>query len=151
MIRSFIADMPPWYLPSFDLRTEYHYFVQELRHRYQQSSATNNTWIIKPAIGTRSIGHYILSDSHDSMTKKSLDSMLIEAAFAAPMLQYSSIWREIVQQQVKKTKLSFDRVINIPSNDRVAQLLVMKPLLIHGLKFDLRVYAFRSILCAIRR
>mmetsp|Transcript_24841 Transcript_24841/g.49648 ORF Transcript_24841/g.49648 Transcript_24841/m.49648 type:complete len:524 (-) Transcript_24841:84-1655(-) len=111
------ACAPPWWLPCFDLSTEFHLFAQEHNRRCRalNSFGTEDAaaatlspcehrkvaWILKPAIGTHGIGH-VLVDS------------LWEAA-------------QVVREETSRQQASGGGG-NRPC-DRVAQLLVMSPLL----------------------
>lgn len=55
---------PSWWNPSFDLDTHLPVFVGEYlrRKRNGESAKGGNVWIVKPSLGTRSIGH-VVSDS----------------------------------------------------------------------------------------
>lgn len=52
------SSSPDWWLPCFDLSTEFHLFAQEFQQR--SSSGADNIWIVKPAIGTHGVGHKIV-------------------------------------------------------------------------------------------
>jgi len=104
---------PSWWLPCFDLSTEFHLLSVEFKRR--SKFGLSNNWIIKPARGTRGLGHSIVND----------DEGLRGIANASPLLK------------------CFDNPnseTNKAVNDRIAQLLVDKPLLVNGYKFDLRVF-----------
>lgn len=104
---------PKWWLPCYDLSTEFHFLSVEYKRR--EKYGLSNKWIIKPAQGTRGLGHIIVDDK----------AGLIGIANAAPLLK------------------SFDNPnseTNNTTTDRIAQLLVEKPLLVNGYKFDLRVF-----------
>ena len=65
---------PAWWNPSYDLETHFPIFVGEFirRRRLQQDGETGcsggNVWIVKPAQGTRSMGH-IVTDSLVRITR----------------------------------------------------------------------------------
>ena len=72
----------------------------------------SNKWIVKPSHGTRGQGHFIVNENDG----------LLNIVKSAPLLKC----------------LNNDNSNNVI--DRVAQLLVEKPLLVNGYKFDLRVF-----------
>jgi hypothetical protein len=167
---------PKWWLPCFDLTTEFHFFAEEYRFNamvledgntdftpddgaygysnpQEVSPATtaessdvkpdmkiggdvqnnqfyqakrfvdkiSNSWIVKPATGTRGQGHTVINEPGE------LGLQMV--ACAAPML----------------TDLQMlGRVPRAIRNDFVAQKFVANPLLVRSKKFDLR------IMCAIR-
>ena len=95
---------PSWWLPCFDLSTEFNFFMKEVHWR--GSLELPNHWILKPAQGTRGIGHLVIvSRKPEDILKDCAESVLSDA-----------------------------------STDRVAQLIVERPLLLEGRKFDLRLF-----------
>lgn len=110
---------PRWWLPCFDLSTEFHHF----RHEYLQRSEldVNNFWIVKPCIGTQARGHRIFS----------IESGLEEIA------QY--VTRLHIEQDADDPR---GFVIKTDKVDSIAQLLVTSPLCVLGRKFDIRAYVF---------
>eukprot|EP01039_Chlorochromonas_danica_P008757 gene8756-9656_t len=126
---------PEWWHPYFDLRTEFHLFAQE--HRRRQETGAENRWIIKPAQGTRALGHRVIADAgieglrHAAAVTPLLSDDLLQALVGArsteDLAKIAKIKREIVP---------FD------GSDRIAQLFVENPLLIGGRKFDMRYIVF---------
>ena len=104
---------PSWWLPCYDLSTEFH--LLSLEYKRRQKFGLSNKWIKKPAQGTRGLGHSINDDTEG----------LRGIANAAPLL---------------KSFDNPDSESTITITDRIAQLLVEKPLLVNGYKFDLRVF-----------
>jgi hypothetical protein len=51
---------PNWWLPCFDLSTEFHLFAEE--HSRRTDQGLSNRWILKPAVGTRGMGHRIIEE-----------------------------------------------------------------------------------------
>lgn len=149
---------PIWWQPAFDLSTEFHYFAEYVNdviaRNYQisdENSKVCNNWILKPSIGTRAKGHYILlnpafrrkcdSSTSDLITPDD-DSrvMLLEAACVCPkLLLNTSVIASIGDDVSKTVKSPVDNML-LTKIDRVAQLLVDKPLCVRRLKFDIRVY-----------
>lgn len=103
---------PTWWLPCYDISTEFHLLSIEYQRRKKFNFS--NKWIIKPSQGTRGKGHVVVNGSDG----------LLYIAKSTPLLK------------------CFDDNDCNSSNvvDRVAQLLVEKPLLVNGYKFDLRVF-----------
>ena len=95
---------PSWWLPCFDLSTEFNFFTKEVYRR--AGLELPNHWIVKPAQGTRSIGHVVIVS-----------------------IKPEDILRDSAEPVLKDT-----------STDRVAQLVVERPLLLNGRKFDLRLF-----------
>ena len=89
-------EAPAWWLPAFDLATEFHLFRARCDDDADSEGAA---WIVKPAQGTHARGHAIVRSA-----------------------------REVALLAARN------------DCDRVAQRLVTRPLLVHGRKFDLRVY-----------
>ena len=52
------ASAPFWWLPCFDMATEFHLFAAE--HSRRTTMGEDNVWIVKPAVGTRGAGHHIV-------------------------------------------------------------------------------------------
>lgn len=130
---------PRWWQPAFDLSTEFHLFVAEVKRRHELIEedgleAVTNHWILKPAQGTRAIGHHILQYQPENV-----ESMLREAALTSPLLSLddSSLLRQILQENSQITE---PLQVNTAVKDCVAQLLIDRPLLVRGLKFDLRTF-----------
>lgn len=126
---------PAWWHPYFDLRTEFHLFFAEHRRRHQLQ--LQNRWIIKPAQGTRALGHQIIADP-------GVDG-LHHAAVATPLLP-----GEVLQAMIgAKDEKQLHSVIGtshdltpFDGSDRIAQLFVERPLLIGNRKFDMRYFVF---------
>lgn len=128
---AYTTKAPYWWLPCFDLSTEFHFFSSMYRLRFERGLC--NDWIIKPATGTRAIGHKIIisnTEPSNSVFKPQgiVELNLCELAAAAPMLEEEASEFGVRYSAVRR--------------DTVAQLLVHKPLLVRGVKFDLRVFAF---------
>lgn len=123
---------PSWWLSCYDLTTEYHLFSYEIEQRNKRKHS--NHWIIKPAQGTRAIGHHILLEHENT------DLMLFEAG----MFAYSSILdlHHLSQEKYPEFSTIQKKYSNVQSCDRVAQLLIHDPLLVRKLKFDLRTFVF---------
>jgi hypothetical protein len=66
---------PAWWNPYYDLSTEFHLFAADYKRR--QRDNLPNRWIIKPAQGTRGLGHRIVDSTSDG---------LVQAAMVAPIL-----------------------------------------------------------------
>lgn len=128
---------PQWWLPCFDLSTEFHLFAAEYRKRatatganiadssvLPDSGSETNCWIIKPARGTRGIGHLIVTSSDEAG--------LQQIAQSCPMLQLEYEEGRIVGINAFRQR----------PMDRIAQLLVTRPLLVKKRKFDLRLFVF---------
>ena len=130
---------PDWWLPCYDLSTEFHLFAEEHHRRSSNNTTTTdhclpNRWIIKPAQGTRGMGHNIVSDP----TTRGLQQV---AAFA-PMISDDKLLRlaKTTSSQTLFDTLHVDLILSYDQTDRVAQLLVEQPLLIRNRKFDLRYF-----------
>lgn len=152
---------PKWWLPCYDLTTEFHYFADEILRRSMDPNALN-TWILKPARGTHAFGHYILKDRrpvataepaielegaphtltpHSTfkahfLTNSTARAMLHEASQIVALLPTASLPPVAETYALPATNLSAQVRF---SKDRVGQLLVRNPLLVKGLKFDVRV------------
>mmetsp|Transcript_40972 Transcript_40972/g.41843 ORF Transcript_40972/g.41843 Transcript_40972/m.41843 type:complete len:542 (-) Transcript_40972:78-1703(-) len=141
--------LPDWWLPCFDLSTEFHFFCEE----YFQRAKTNrsNSWVLKPATGTRGKHHiFIPQESSHLITTNTF--------FEMETNQLTDTWHDSPSNHVKTTHirshlssiashcpvLSVDRMIlhatQQYAGDRVAQLVVEDPLLVNGYKFDLRLF-----------
>ncbi len=123
---------PSWWLPCYDLSTEFHTFAEEYDSR--MTNHLPNRWIIKPAQGARGIGHKVIF-SQDA-------AGLQQAAASAPLFQndllnlVAGCSEGVNTTRIHPDTLPFDGV------DRIAQLLVHRPLLVRGRKFDIRVFVF---------
>ena len=111
------GDTPPsWWLPCFDMSTEFHLFYEEYIRR--TSAREDNWWILKPSQGGRGQGHKIAFSVSDP------DNCPIQevASFCNPFGANNE-------------------------NDKVAQLLVQRPVLARGRKFDLRLFVVVRSFC----
>lgn len=139
---------PEWWLPCFDLTTEFHLFIKEIFAR--EYGERNNNWIIKPANGSRGLGHYIAysSSSIDSNAQDTSVEMFDDFHCSSEILESPRViaaWEMISRicnyisflPEIKSSDAS--RTIN---KDFVAQLIVPKPLTVYNRKFDLRVFVF---------
>ena len=112
---------PCWWLPCFDLATEFHYFRQDYLQRLARED--ENVWIVKPCTGTQARGHRIFcGDGIEGLEE---------------------LARHVPRLSIEK---SFDQnpgfVINSVKVDSIAQLFVTSPLCVSGRKFDIRVFVF---------
>lgn len=123
---------PKWWLPCFDLSTEFHLFAEEYKARVADGSP--NRWIIKPAQGTRGLGHQIVS-SQDMVG-------LQQAAAFTPLLSNELLYQTAGCTNGRNTDRIHPETLPLDGVDRVAQLLVDKPLLVQGRKFDVRTFVF---------
>ena len=104
---------PFWWLPCYDMSTEFHLFAQEYENlRIAEAMSTDtvyrNSWILKPAKLAQGKGHRVFSSRQSSL--KDIATFVYE---------------EELEEGGK--------------GDRVAQQLVSKPALIRGRKMDLRL------------
>lgn len=123
---------PKWWLPCFDLSTEFHMFAEE--HHARQKASMVNRWIIKPAQGTRGLGHQIVCS--EDLTG------LQQAAAFAPMLTNDLLYLTAGCSHGRNTERIHPETLTLDGVDRVAQLMVDKPLLVQGRKFDIRTFVF---------
>jgi hypothetical protein len=161
---------PSWWLPCYDLSTEFHLFAAEYERR--RGSGEDNCWIVKPSQGTRAQGHTVVTST---MT-------LADVAAAAPQLpkpllsklQAACRTRRSLMNATVDKSTSGEGTNDKDENDgdnagnnagdnagdndndndgdddgssdgqgeKVAQLFVRHPLLALGKKFDVRVYVF---------
>ncbi len=159
--------LPDWWLPCYDLSTEFHLFAKEFQERckyneeislqplaYEGEIKKNksNHWFVKPCGGTRALGHRILTHEHGNFN--SLEG-LHHASVLAPMLSSQQL-AILLNEETKYSKLEgrddeedyntmMSRLLRcqyLPydKRDRVAQLLVEHPLLMKDRKFDMRYY-----------
>lgn len=171
------ATPPDWYLPCWDLSTEFHLFAKDYLTRHYQSnkagevsdseSESSNDWIIKPAQGTRGMGHKIVQSVYKTHAREDAGERgrergrereneyawmergrqrLRDIAQCAPQLKCLVEDTVNDNSDTNSNASSHDRLKGM---DRVAQLLVDKPLLVKlaneageldSYKFDLRVY-----------
>jgi hypothetical protein len=115
---------PSWWLPCFDLSTEFHYFVETYRQHNLEYSSCDNSWIIKPSRSTRGKGHRIVTSGDESG--------LQAIAAMTPKLD--------IEYGDDGEILSFKKTH--PDHELVAQKLILRPLLVFNRKFDLRVFVF---------
>ncbi len=109
----YIDKKPPiWWLPMYDLSTEFHLFSIEYNMRCQRRLPNN--WILKPSVGTRAMGHRVI-DRYDNFE----EGMRTIGKFSP---QYKALLYE-----------------DGPVGGCIGQLLVENPLLVNGIKFDMRV------------
>lgn len=94
---------PAWWLPCFDLATEFHLFYNEVNHR--QEAQANNIWIIKPAQATRGAGHYIAMQGEDD-----IDASTILAQAADPVVNNTGdrVAQLLVRAPLLISKKKFD-------------------------------------------
>jgi hypothetical protein len=121
---------PAWWLPCYDLSTEFHLFRADYVRRNEEGG-DDNCWIVKPAQGTRAQGHTVITPAMG----------LADVATAAPQLPPALL------QQLRGAPPDADSTAGAagaPSHDgdKVAQLFVRHPLLALGRKFDVRAYVF---------
>ena len=108
-------NVPPyWWLPCYDLSTEFHSFAWEYerndsQRRLEASDAHSNDWIVKPAQMAQGRGHQVFP-------------------------QETTCLKDVAHFLLQSSGLS-----SSSSDDRVAQKLVRKPALIRGRKMDLRI------------
>lgn len=124
---------PVWWQPCYDLSTEFHLFAHDYKQRLQHNRLANkiherknNRWIIKPAQGTRGMGHKLLLSQDEEGLR--------QAACYAPRILEHQLPVPLSSAQ----KHDFDE----STSDRIVQLLVEHPLLIDDRKFDIRCYVF---------
>jgi hypothetical protein len=134
-----VASAPAWWLPCFDLTTEFHLFAAE--HKRLSSTTVENAhteevnfpgWIMKPAQGTRGKGHRIVTAAGREG--------LLQAAVAAPQLPRRT-WTRDNGGGGDAAGDDDDDDYQV-EKDKVAQQLVIKPLLVQQRKFDMRVFVF---------
>lgn len=171
---------PRWWLPCYDLITEFHLFAHDYNSRLRATIAAqnaqindlqaqthlqsqtqhlalsaNNSWIVKPAMGARGLGHVIVSSGDSGGLKRiaSLcepiqliyenvsDNSYIDtrnAICTTAGVDYTST-NHNNSAETEKVKI---RPISSRPPDKVAQLLITQPLLVRERKFDIRVYVF---------
>jgi len=140
---------PTWYLPSYDMSTEFHFFAEDFRRRHKDG--LQNDWIVKPAQGSRGMGHRIMQgapkkeagmEGTDARDWRLFgEKLLREIALAAPQLPYDAD-ANVAADSTAPSEMNS----KIEGMDKVAQLVVTHPLLVRPdietdrlYKFDLRV------------
>ena len=124
---------PEWWLPCYDLSTEFHLFVSDYRDRLatvrngsgSDSQACHNSWIVKPAGGTRALGHTIVTSADEAGLRR--------IAALCPKV-------DILFSSTDPTTVTGVRPLSTPVGDKIAQLLIYRPLCVYEKKFDLRVF-----------
>ena len=124
---------PEWWLPCYDLSTEFHLFESDYRDRLAtvhddcnpDSQASHNSWIVKPAGGTRALGHTIVTSADEAG--------LHRIAALCPKV-------DILYSSTDPTIATGVRPLTSPVGDKIAQLLIYRPLCVYEKKFDLRVF-----------
>ena len=127
---------PEWWLPCYDLSTEFHLFESDYRDRLtavrndcgSDSQACHSSWIVKPAGGTRALGHVVVTSADEAGLHR------ITALCPKVDILYSS-----TDPIIPITPTSV-RPLSSPVGDKVAQLLIYRPLCVYEKKFDLRVF-----------
>eukprot|EP01036_Dinobryon_divergens_P025701 gene25703-34278_t len=138
------GDPPEWWLPCFDVSTQFHLFADF----YRQSSSAGRvgSWIMKPSQGTRGKGHRVfpapsLNRDQAAVVVAESDSEEREAlkniALASPLLANAA--RHLPQRE---SRADNDEMMDSNGQDYIIQLLVERPLLVKGRKFDLRLFVF---------
>jgi hypothetical protein len=140
--------LPSWWNPCFDLSTELHFFTHELLRRH--ISGYCNTWIFKPAQGSRALGHKVLiGDSYQRMTNiaedckhnigaENIDSILREVSLSSEEGDSTGVVGLLNQLTVQYTGIAD---YNTRKN-AVAQLVITNPLTVRKRKFDMRCFVF---------
>jgi len=138
---------PSWWLPCFDLSTEFHLFAQFYRQSFEDGRI--GSWIVKPSQGTRGKGHRVIpAPDKDSSEVKDISCYFERglAAVAGSAPQYridprtEGLQEEIKNGQTPSEEESDGNEHYALDGDKVAQLLVEYPLLVKGRKFDLRLF-----------
>eukprot|EP01031_Cornospumella_fuschlensis_P030083 gene30083-36334_t len=123
------GELPTWWQPTYDLRTEFHLFAEDYKHRL--SNGLENRWIFKPAQGTRGLGHRIID----------CNSLQL-AALSAPLVSYDVLAKMAsvhdTMTLTQRLGVDFNSLPPFDDSDRVAQLWNTHPLLVKQRKFDLR-------------
>ena len=148
--------LPSWWNPTFDLSTEFHQFLHDAIRR--ECSGLTNSWILKPATGTRGVGHKFIHSRNNGTNASATVSV---SSVLSGILPESSDSCDIVAQALSTiaTAMNDQEDKSLPrllkeiatqysisqyttQKDSVAQLLISNPLLIKKRKFDLRVFVF---------
>jgi hypothetical protein len=128
------AKAPAWWLPCYDLRTEFHLFAAE--HKHRAAATLTNRWIIKPAQGSRAIGHRVISNPSSSG--------LHDAAICTSSFLPDEVAQAMVgvgsEEELRAVLGDTKEIPSFDGMDRVAQLFAEHPLLINGRKFDMRFF-----------
>ena len=76
---------PHWWLPTYDLTTEFHLFSREFDKHQRKGS--DNQWILKPATGSRSQGICVVSQLRQAAVavEESNDELIAQLLVARPM------------------------------------------------------------------
>jgi len=140
---------PSWWLPCFDLGTEFHLFTQYYRQSFEDGHI--GSWIVKPSQGTRGKGHRVIPaiDKYSVELKETtpwspLERGLAAVAAAAPQYRIDLRMNGLHEEEIKDGQPNsvkgdgYEQYAH--DGDKVAQLLVEFPLLVKGRKFDLRMF-----------
>lgn len=123
------GELPSWWQPTYDLRTEFHLFADQYKKR--SSAQLENRWIFKPAQGTRGLGHRVVDGASLQL-----------AALNAPLVPYDVLEDMVAARDTLSLTsalgIDLDKLPPFDDSDRVAQLFVTRPLLVKQRKFDLR-------------
>ena len=177
IINTELSQSPSWWLPCFDLTTEFHLFREDYERRKRQGEM--NSWILKPSQGTRAqvtnppwsipihLPNLILECHWGILIPSSQGHVIVtpmmglrDVAMLAPQLPVSLIrhMRTVCDERKSKEEGKEDDEaaaaaaeqeaevaggeVASMDGEKVAQLFVTHPLLVHGRKVDIRVYVF---------
>lgn len=136
IIDGFCYGLPDWWLPCFDLSTEFHLFAKEFERRSEWNHSNlqeeekekkndekemqvkekrllANNWFIKPCGGTRGFGHRILTQesSPSSFSQSTLEG-LHHAAVFAPMLSSKQLSILLDLEKYRYTSEKFQSIMS---------------------------------------
>eukprot|EP00667_Euglena_gracilis_P010235 EG_transcript_10416 len=120
------ATAPAWWLPCYDLTTEFHLFAEE--HRRREEAGEPNTWIIKPAQGTRAHGHTFAARLGDCAKAAPIGSdkvaqLLVRTPLTARGRKFDMRWfvlvRSFVPFEAYAHQLAYARLANKPYDPQV--------------------------------
>lgn len=101
------ANIPPfWYLPCFDLSTEFHHFRNFYQEQQSNCGENETDWIIKPAQGSHALGHAIFP--YKSTKLKDIAKYVYESMMSDPF-----DGDRVAQKLVSKPALIFARKMDL--------------------------------------
>jgi len=121
-----LAAAPGWWLPCFDLSTEFHLFAAE--HRRRGESGAPNTWIIKPSQGARAQGHILARGLAECAAAappgtEKVAQLLVRSPLTARGRKFDMRWfvlvRSFVPFEAWVHELAYARLANKPYDPEV--------------------------------